>query len=106
MKLPSFIRLPKSRRFNFDPRHYDPIRDDVVQRVSEIKNNVKSKNKRYFDYKRKSEVISGSKLQLMIALILSFFIFGWLYIGNNIFIFTILFPLWYFINKIRKNRDE
>lgn len=106
MKLPSFIRLPKSRKFNFDPRHYDPIRDDVDQRVSEIKNNVKSKNKIYFDFKRKSEVISGSKLQLIIALFLSFFIFGWLYIGNNIFIFTILLPLWYIINKIRKSRND
>lgn len=104
MKLPSFIRLPKSRKFNFDPRHYDAIRDDVEQRVSEIKNNVKSKNKGYFDYKRKSDVVSGSKLQLMIALFLSFFIFGWLYIGNKIFIFTTLIPLWYIINKMRKKQ--
>ena len=66
--------------------------------------NVKSKNKGYFDYKRKSDVISGSKLQLMIALFLSFFIFGWLYIGNKIFIFTALIPLWYIINKMRKKQ--
>ena len=103
MKLPSFIRLPKSKKFNFDPRHYDPIRDDIEHRVSEINNNVKLKNKKYFDYKKKSEVISGSKLQLIIALLLSFFLFGWLYIGNKIFIFTSLIPLWYIFKKIRKS---
>tara|TARA_B100000378_G_scaffold114605_1_gene91981 strand:- start:1984 stop:2295 length:312 start_codon:yes stop_codon:yes gene_type:complete len=103
MKLPSFIRLPKSKKFNFDPRHYDPIKDDIEHRVSEINNNVKLKNKRYFDHKKKSEVVSGSKLQLIIALLLFFFLFGWLYIGNKIFIFTSLIPLWYIFKKIRKS---
>ena len=75
----------------------------VCLTVSEINNNVKLKNKKYFDYKKKSEVVSGSKLQLIIALLLSFFLFGWLYIGNKIFIFTALIPLWYIFKKIRKS---
>ena len=104
MKLPSFIRLPKSKKFNFDPRHYDPIKDDIEHRVSEINNNIKLKNKKYFDYKKKSEVVSGSKLQLIIALLLFFFLFGWLYIGNKIFIFIVIIPLWILFKKFLKIR--
>ena len=37
MKLPSFIRLPNNRKFKFSPRHYDPVKDDIDQRVSGIK---------------------------------------------------------------------
>ena len=29
MKFPSLIRLPKNKKFNVKPRHYDPIKDDI-----------------------------------------------------------------------------
>ena len=44
MKFPSLIRLPKNKKFNVKPRHYDPIKDDIDQRVSKIKNEKKKKN--------------------------------------------------------------
>ena len=96
MRLPSFIRLPHNRKFKFSPRHYDPIKDDLDQRISESKN-IK---KKYFKKFRKSSEISSSRLQIIIAFILSFFIFGWLYIGNKIFIFMVLIPLWFLYKKL------
>ena len=38
MRLPSFIKLPHNRKFKLSPRHYDPIKDDLDQRISESKN--------------------------------------------------------------------
>ncbi len=44
MRLPSFIKLPNNRRFKFAPRHFDPIKDELYQRVSESKNTNKKDN--------------------------------------------------------------
>tara|TARA_B100000686_G_scaffold146978_1_gene154429 strand:+ start:342 stop:641 length:300 start_codon:yes stop_codon:yes gene_type:complete len=96
MRLPSFIRLPHNRKFKFSPRHYDPIKDDLDQRISESKNN----KIKYFKKLRKSSEINTSRLQIIIAFILSFFIYGWIYIGNKIFIFMVLIPLWFLYKKL------
>ena len=98
MRLPSFIKLPNNRRFKFAPRHFDPIKDELYQRVSESKNT----NKKYFKRNRNQNQISTSRLQLIIAFILSFLIFGWLYLGIKIFIFIILIPLWFLLKKWTK----
>tara|TARA_B100000003_G_C10927484_1_gene369793 strand:- start:2286 stop:2588 length:303 start_codon:yes stop_codon:yes gene_type:complete len=99
MRLPSFIKLPNNRKFKFSARHYDPIKDDLDQRISRSKNT----KKKYFN-RNTSKSVSTSKLQLIIAFILSFLIFGWLYIGNKIFIFILLIPIWFFLKKISKKR--
>lgn len=99
MKLPSFIRLPNNRKFKFSPRHYDPVKDDIDQRVSGIKN-----SKKYFSRSKKTEQLGGSKLQIIIAFFLSFFIFGWLYAGNKIFIFVPLFCLWFLYKNFIKKK--
>ena len=98
MRLPSFIKLPNNRRFKFAPRHFDPIKDELYHRVSESKNT----KKKYFKRNRNKNQTSASRLQLIIAFILSFLIFGWLYLGNKIFIFIILIPLWFFFKKWTK----
>ena len=99
MRLPSFIKLPNNRKFKFSARHYDPIKDDLDQRISRSINT----KKKYFN-RNTSNSVSTSKLQLIIAFLLSFLIFGWLYIGNKIFIFILLIPIWFFLKKISKKR--
>ena len=99
MRLPSFIKLPNNRKFKFSARHYDPIKDDLDQRISKAKNT----KKKYFNRNRKPNEVNASKLQLFIALFLSLLIFGWLYIGNTIFIFLLLIPLLFIYKKIFKN---
>jgi Flp pilus assembly protein TadB len=38
MKIPSlFIKTPKHRRFNFIPRHYDPVEEERKQREERIR---------------------------------------------------------------------
>ena len=99
MKLPSFIRLPNHRKFKFSPRHFDPVKDDIEQRVSGIKH-----SKKYFSRYKKSDKINSSRLQIIIAFFLSFFIFGWLYIGNKIFIFVPLFFMWFLYKSFKKRK--
>lgn len=36
MKLPSLVRVPKYRRFNFEPRHFDPIKEEIKNRTEII----------------------------------------------------------------------
>ena len=38
MKLPSLTRLPKHKKFNYAPRFYDEVRDDLEQRYGHIEN--------------------------------------------------------------------
>ena len=42
MKLPSLVRVPKYKRFNFEPRHYDPVKEEIKNRTERIKSELKS----------------------------------------------------------------
>tara|TARA_Y100001936_G_scaffold44409_1_gene43349 strand:- start:751 stop:1128 length:378 start_codon:yes stop_codon:yes gene_type:complete len=104
MKFPSLIRLPKNKKFNVKPRHYDPIKDDIDQRVSKIKNEKKKKtfiNK--FDNQNEKEILKPGNLQLFLFLFLSIIFIGWLYYGNKIFVLLVVIPLIYFYKLKRKN---
>lgn len=37
MKLPSIVKLPKNRGFNYKPRYYDPVIEELQERVRKIK---------------------------------------------------------------------
>ncbi|MEQ9424164.1 MAG: hypothetical protein RJQ09_07100 [Cyclobacteriaceae bacterium] len=41
-KFPSLIRLPKSREFSFEPRYYDPIKEDIENRIAQAKAELKN----------------------------------------------------------------
>ena len=41
MKIPSLSRMPKYKRFNFEPRYYDPIKEDIQNRTERIKGELK-----------------------------------------------------------------
>ena len=104
MKFPSLIKLPKNKKFNVKPRHYDPIKDDIEQRVSKIKNEKKKKlfiNK--FDNPTELEILKPGNLQLLLFILLSLVFIGWLYYGNIIFILLVIIPLIYFYKLNKKN---
>ncbi len=104
MKFPSLVKLPKNKKFNVKPRHYDPIKDDIEQRVSKIKNEKKKKlfiNK--FDNPTEFEILKPGNLQLFLFLLLLLVFIGWLYYGNIIFILLVIIPLIYFYKSNKKN---
>jgi len=104
MKFPSLIRLPKNKKFNVKPRHYDPIKDDIEQRVSKIQNEKKKKSfSNKFDYRNQNEILKPGSLQLFLFVFLSLIFIGWLNYGNKIFVLLVTIPLIYFYKKNKKN---
>jgi len=40
MKVPSLLRIPKHQKFHIQPRYYDPVKEEIEQRISRIKNEI------------------------------------------------------------------
>ncbi len=114
MKFPSIIRLPRHRTFDFSPRYFDPVKDEIEERTARIRREVAAENRngtssglsgQRFDIKfeRKDKVrASASLLQLIIAATLSILVFGWLYIGNDIWYSLFLVLPVYLYFRLRK----
>ncbi len=107
MRLPSLIRLPRNKQFNIEPRYYDPVKEEMEERTSRIKNEL---SRGTADYrpgqisfsKRSAPMPSTNILQLAIAAILSLLVVGWLYWGNDIaYVFIAGIPVYFFF-RFRK----
>jgi hypothetical protein len=93
MKVPSLFRIPRYQRFNIVPRHYDPIKEEIEQRTSQIKRemseeeegDLKGRSSRIvgaFKTGRSKSGGSATFMQLIIMMLLAFMIFGYIYLGN------------------------
>ena len=110
MKLPSLTRLTKNKRFNFEPRYYDPIKEEIEERTSMIRKEIGDSDEYFrehissaFRRRARTEKTSGI---LQFILIISFVIifFGYIYFGNQVFyLFLILIPLYIWMK--RRNRS-
>lgn len=104
MKIPSFIRLPKNKRFNFEPRYYDPIKEEIEERTSRIKYEMEgeegSSHRESISsaFRRKQRQNTQSNImQFVFVLLLVGVLFGYIFYGNKIFyaLFLIIpFYLW------------
>ena len=111
MKFPSLIRLPRNKRFNFEPRFYDPIKEDIENRVSQIKSEMKEDNSEQFkstisgSFRRKTESKGGATpalLQLIIFTVLLGGFVGWLFFGTVVlYILATLIPAYFYL-KFRR----
>jgi hypothetical protein len=99
MKIPTLTRLPNYRKFNFEPRYYDPIKEDVEERTSRIKQELRQHSHSSVSQssgihgafaRRASYTRSSNILQVVIMITLFTFFFGYLYFGNNIFYILLL----------------
>ena len=45
MKIPSLVRIPKYNKFNFEPRYYDPVKEDIENRTRLIKSELEAHGK-------------------------------------------------------------
>lgn len=94
MKFPSLFRTPNHKRFNFEPRYYDPIREDIANRSARIEaelsqdqtNNYRSNISNAFTRKPRQSNKS-SLIQFSIVAFLVTSIFGWIYYGDVILYF-------------------
>lgn len=120
MRFPSFIRLPRHERFTYEPRYYDPIKEDVERRVSLAKKqHFRESNELGYErisaqWKRNERISKKASItQLLILSILICTLVAYFYLGNlGIYIILGIFALAYIIFKFRKvkstskNTDE
>lgn len=103
IRVPSIIRLPKYKNFEYTPRHYDPVKEEIDERTRRIKqdltdsageNEYESTISGSFRKKTGTSYLgtnySSSVLQLIIAVILLGGFVGYLFYGNQIFYFLLL----------------
>ena len=111
MKFPSIIRLPRHKRFNFEPRYYDPIKEDIENRIAQIKSEMteetdtefKSSIEGAFRRNRTKHSNAGQALlQLLIFAVLLGGFVGWLFYGNVIlYLFAAFIPVYLFLRLRR-----
>jgi len=89
MRFPSLFPTKATNRFNFEPRYYDPIKEDIAQRTARIKQELSGdKNSNYranfsYAFSRKAPQSNKSGL-IQFSLIAGMFgiFFGYLFYGN------------------------
>lgn len=111
MKFPSLTRLPNYRRFNIEPRYYDPVKEDIEERTSRIKQEIsQARGEREQlssgiagSFSRKANYTKNANiLQMVILISLITLIGGYLLYGNDIFyLFLLVVPIYFFF-RIRK----
>lgn len=104
MKFPSIIKTPKYNRFNFEPRYYDPIKEEIEEkfRMARAKTKAGSSEKHTSSIsaafsKRQKKSSQTSTIQLVIAIALMGTFVGWLFYGNQVFYaYLVLSPLYFY----------
>lgn len=104
MKFPSLSRMPKYKRFNIEPRYYDPVKEDIQNRTERIRGELKitsshshRENLKTAFNRRAVREKSSDFMQLLLIIILLGTMGGWLIFGNLVFyIFVVVFPFYLF----------
>lgn len=107
----SFLkRVPKYKRFYYEPRYYDPVKEEIKIRTEKIRDefshekeaNYRSTISEGFARKRTKGGKASSMQLILIFLLLGAFL-GYIFYGNiALWIFLILFAAYVFI-RTRKN---
>ncbi len=104
MKFPSLSRMPNYKRFNFEPRYYDSVREDIQNRTERIKHELKITSasdhrehiKSAFNNRAKRQK-SSDLMQVLLIILMLGAVGGWLVFGNVVlYICAIVFPLYFF----------
>ncbi len=95
MKFPSLFRLSRHQRFHVEPRYYDPVKEEIDARTSQIRAELKLEEDELSDlpkgtssritgaFTRRASRRSGMNImQLVILLLLIGLIAGFWYFGN------------------------
>lgn len=105
MKFPSLSRVSNYKRFNFEPRYYDPVKEDIQNRTERIKGELNITSfkshrehiKSAFSKRAKRDKTSDFMQLLLIIIMLGTF-GGWLIYGTVVlYISLVVFPIYIFI---------
>ncbi|MGK7393679.1 MAG: hypothetical protein ACNS62_03865 [Candidatus Cyclobacteriaceae bacterium M3_2C_046] len=89
MKIPSLIRTPKNKRFNFEPRYYDPVREEIKDRTDRIRKQITNEDAGIYEsqisksFARRSRSHAKSNVtQLALVVLMATLTFGYIFYGN------------------------
>ena len=92
MKIPSLFRTPRYQRFSIEPRYYDPVKEEIEERTSRIRQEMAASDGSVDEHygsrlsgsfrKRSKSGGSATLMQLVIMVLLAFLVFGYIYLGN------------------------
>ena len=109
MIFPFFKRVPRHKKFNYEPRYYDSVKEEINIRTQQLKRELDKGSDEQNLYKenisaafsrraRKDKRVSGMQA-VIIALFVGTFI-GYYFYGNlALWVFVILFPVYIFIRS-------
>ncbi len=111
MKFPSIVKVSRHNRFKYEPRYYDPIKEEIDEKLRVARKEIKegadmqyTSNISAAFQRRQRGTGQSSVLQLVIAVLLMATFIGWLFYGNDVFYgFLLLAPL-YFYFRLKKRR--
>ena len=111
MRIPTLSRLPKNKRFNFQPRYYDPIKEEIEERTSRIKGEINQETSDAYRenisaaFRRRSRAEKKSGVMQFAFVILFLLIFiGYLTFGEKIFFsFLLLIPVYIWLKLKRRD---
>lgn len=99
MRFQFLFKLPKYKRFNFEPRHYDPAKEEMEERKARIRFELERERRtgsstdengslqRGFMRRQERPSVSNSVgiTRLFLILVMTGLTFGWLEWGNVVF---------------------
>lgn len=108
MKFPSLFRTPTNKRFHFEPRYYDPVKEEIARRTARIEremsqdqtNNYRSNISNAFARKPRQSNKTGL-IQFSLIAILFCGIFGWLFYGDIVLYIILGIMAFYLILRLR-----
>ncbi|MEN8247584.1 MAG: hypothetical protein ABFS32_01525 [Bacteroidota bacterium] len=108
MKLPSIIKIPHYQRFNYEPRYYDPVKEDIEERRKKARRQLESEKRRNGQSRARLEGAftrrahyedNSSFLRLIVGVILFSGVVGFLYFGNIALYLTVAAVFVYLVLK-------
>jgi hypothetical protein len=110
MKLPLIFKTPRNKRFNFEPRYYDPIKEEIKERTEMFRRQLNANDSEFIRSnisnafaKRSREYHKGNAMQFVFIIAFIAVTVGYLFYGNIALIsFLVVLPVYIFI-KIRRN---
>lgn len=105
MLFKNLIKVPQTKKFNYDPRHFDPVKEELDYRVKSIEAQVKAEKEgkqtgeENYSYRisqafrsqrqKPKNILDFSSniafIRLVIAFVLMLFFYTWLEYGDNLF---------------------
>ncbi len=110
MKVPSIFRLPRYQRFEIQPRHYNPVKEDIENRTSRIRQELKLKKEgkdvesiRDVYRSKKASDRSADLFQVLMVIIISVALGGYIFYGASVyFALLLLVPLYIILRRKRR----